>query len=81
MNTVAPQPMDGWNTLSWKHIERGVLKLQKRIDQAQCRGKVKQVRALQRLLMTSRSAQLLAVRRVTQDKQGKKTAGVDGQKS
>ncbi len=81
MNTVAHQAMDGWNTLSWKKIERVVLKLQKRIDQAQCRGKVKQVRTLQRLLRTSRSAKLLAVRRVTQDNQGKKTAGVDGKKS
>jgi RNA-directed DNA polymerase len=31
--------------------------------------------------MKSRSAQLLAVRRVTQDNQGKKTAGIDGVKS
>jgi len=31
--------------------------------------------------MTSRSAQLVAVRRVTQDNQGKKTAGVDGRQS
>ena len=36
---------------------------------------------LQQLLMRSRSARLLAVRRVTQDNQGKKTAGVDGVKS
>jgi hypothetical protein len=36
MNTVGRQPMDGWNTLSWKKIERVVLKLQKRIDRAQC---------------------------------------------
>jgi RNA-directed DNA polymerase len=31
--------------------------------------------------MCSRSARLLAVRRVTQDNQGKKTAGIDGIKS
>jgi N-terminal domain of reverse transcriptase len=51
MNTVACQPMYGWNTLSWKHIERGVFKLQKRIYQAQRHGKVKQVRMRQRLLL------------------------------
>ncbi len=40
MNTVAPQPMYGGNTRSWKTIERGVLKLQKRMDQAQGHGTV-----------------------------------------
>ena len=73
--------MDGWNTISWKKVERGVLKLQKRIDRAQCRGNVRRVRSLQRLLRKSRSARLLAGRRVPQDNQGKKTAGVDGRKS
>ncbi|MEB3883688.1 reverse transcriptase N-terminal domain-containing protein, partial [Lyngbya sp. CCY1209] len=33
---------------------------------------------LQRLLLKSYYARLLAVRRVTQDNQGKKTAGMDG---
>jgi RNA-directed DNA polymerase len=36
------------------------------------------VHRLQRLLLSSWSAKCLAVRRVTQDNQGKKTAGVDG---
>ncbi|MFM6877733.1 MAG: reverse transcriptase domain-containing protein, partial [Microcystis panniformis] len=36
------------------------------------------VRKLQRLLVKSYYARLLAVRKVTQDNQGKKTAGVDG---
>jgi RNA-directed DNA polymerase len=35
MNTVERQPMYGWNTLSWKKIERVVFKLQKRIYRAQ----------------------------------------------
>src|SRR6266852_5290016 len=78
MNTVGRQPMDGWHTLSWQKIARGVFKLQKRMYRAQCCGNVRRVRSRQRLLMTSRSAQLVAVRRVTQDNQGKKTAGVDG---
>ena len=81
MNTVGRQPMDGWNTLSWKKVEQVVFTLQKRIDRAQCRGEVRLVRSLQRLVMQSWSARLLATRRVTQDNQGKKTAGVDGRKS
>src|SRR6266436_912792 len=62
-------------------MQRNVFKLQKRIYQASCRGDLRTVRALQRLLMHSWSAKLLAVRRITQDNQGKKTAGVDGVKS
>jgi RNA-directed DNA polymerase len=81
MDTVTQQPLYGWNTRAWKKVERTVFTLQKRMYRAQCHGKVSRVRALQRLLMHSRSAKLGAVRRVTQDNQGKKTAGVDGKKS
>ncbi len=80
MNTVE-QPMYGWNTLPWKKFQRNVFKLQKRIYQASQRGDVKTVRKLQRLLMKSWSAKSMAVRRVSQDNQGKRTAGVDGVKS
>jgi RNA-directed DNA polymerase len=69
--------MDGWNMIPWKKIQRNVFKLQKRIYRASRRGDSRTVRTLQRLLMKSWSAKLLAVRRVTQDNQGKKTAGVD----
>jgi RNA-directed DNA polymerase len=80
MNT-ASLPMDEWNRLPWKTIEKSVFKLQKRIYQAAHRGEVKTVHKLQRLLTKSWHACLLAVRRVTQDNQGKKTAGIDGVKS
>ncbi|HJS81632.1 MAG TPA: reverse transcriptase N-terminal domain-containing protein, partial [Nitrososphaera sp.] len=72
---------DEWKDIAWKKIERNVFKLQKRIHQASSRNDKATVRKLQRLLMKSRSARLLAVRRVTQDNQGKKTAGIDGKKS
>lgn len=80
MNTVST-PMYGWNETNWRKLERQVFKLQKRIYQASSRGNVKLVRRLQRLMMSSWSAKMVAVRRVTQDNQGKKTAGVDGVKS
>lgn len=70
-----------WKTLPWRQLERQVFKLQKRIYRASQRGNVKTVHRLQRLLMRSRAARLLATRRVTQDNQGWKTAGVDGIKS
>ena len=63
---------------NWHNVERYVFKLQKRIYVASRRGDVKQVRKLQRTLMRSWSNKVLAVRRVTQDNRGKKTAGVDG---
>jgi RNA-directed DNA polymerase len=44
-------------------------------------GNVKLVHSLQRLLVKSYYGRLLATRKVTQDNQGKKTAGVDGVKS
>ena len=70
--------MYGWNTVPWRKLERNVYKLQKRIYQASHRGDVKAVHKLQRLLTKSRSAALLAVRRVAQDNKGKRTAGIDG---
>jgi RNA-directed DNA polymerase len=58
-----------------------VFKLQKRIFRASQAGNVKLVHRLQRLLTNSYYGKLWAIRKVTQDNQGKKTAGVDGIKS
>src|ERR1051326_4508502 len=81
--TKAPPAMvsEDWSLLPWRKLEQHVYRLQKRIYRASERGNVLAVHRLQQLLMRSRSARLLAVRRVTQDNQGKKTAGVDGVKS
>ncbi|WP_243900479.1 group II intron reverse transcriptase/maturase [Hymenobacter defluvii] len=73
--------MDEWKALPWKKLQRTVFRLQKRIYQASLRGDSRQVRQLQKLLSKSRAAKLLAVRKVTQDNQGKRTAGIDGVKS
>lgn len=70
-----------WNTIPWKQVEKQVFKLQKQIYRATQHGNQVVVRKLQRLLTKSYYAKLLAVRRVSQDNQGKKTAGVDGVKS
>ena len=80
MNT-ALKPMYEWKDIDWRKAERCVFKLQKRIFKASQRGDVKLVHKLQRLLLNSWYAKLIAVRRVSQDNQGKKTAGVDGIKS
>lgn len=70
-----------WSALPWKKIQVKVFKLQQRIYRASQQGNVKLVHRLQRLLLKSWYGRLLAVRRVTQDNQGKKTAGIDGIKS
>ncbi len=70
-----------WNDLDWRAIEQQVFKLQTRIYRAARRGNVKAVHRLQRLLMASWAGRCLAVRRVSQDNRGKRTAGVDGIKN
>jgi RNA-directed DNA polymerase len=70
-----------WGQLPWRKLEVAVFKLQKRIYKASQAGDIRRVHQLQRLLLKSRAAKLLAVRQVSQDNRGKHTAGVDGIKS
>src|SRR3989440_8298908 len=70
-----------WNNVPWKKLEQHCFRIQKRIYRASQRGNQRAVHKLQKLLMKSEAARMLAVRRVTQENQGKKTAGVDGIKS
>ncbi|AFY82168.1 group II intron reverse transcriptase/maturase [Oscillatoria acuminata] len=70
-----------WNAIPWAKVQRKVFKLQKRIFQAAKSGQDAKARRLQKLLTSSYYARLLAVRKVTQDNQGKRTAGIDGVKS
>jgi RNA-directed DNA polymerase len=73
--------MVAWNDIPWNKIQRKVFKLQKRIYRAAKRGNRVLAKGLQRILLKSYYAKLLAVRQVTQLNRGKKTAGVDGVKS
>jgi RNA-directed DNA polymerase len=72
---------ESWSTLPWRKLEQHVYRIQKRIFRASQHGNLQAVYKLQKLLMKSRAARLLAVRRVTQDNQGKHTAGIDGVKT
>ncbi len=80
-STVATPCIEDWTDAPWRQLEQHVFRLQKRIYKAQVRGNLKAVPSVQRLLMTSQAARMRAVRRVTQDNHGKKTAGVDGVKA
>ncbi|MDJ0553855.1 MAG: reverse transcriptase domain-containing protein [Microcoleaceae cyanobacterium MO_207.B10] len=70
-----------WKDIDWKTAEQNVFKLQKRIYNASKSGNVRLVRKLQKLLVKSWSARLIALRRVTHDHKGKNKAGVDTKKS
>jgi RNA-directed DNA polymerase len=70
-----------WNKLPWRKFEQHCFRIQKRIYRAKQNGNTRKVEKLQKLVLKSEAARLLAVRRVTQENQGKKTAGVDGVKS
>jgi RNA-directed DNA polymerase len=70
-----------WGQIPWRKLEVAVFKLQQRIYRASHANDRKRVHKLQRLLVKSRAAKYLAVRRVTQDNHGKQTPGVDGIKA
>ena len=65
-----------WQAISWPKVWRQVRRLQLRIAKAIGAGKHGKAKALQWLLTHSRSAKLLAVKQVT-DNKGAKTPGVD----
>ena len=72
MTEFVQQISDDWRAVNWPQVERTVFRLQQRIYRASQRGDTRMVKSLQRLLITSWSARMLAVRRVTQENKGKK---------
>src|SRR5215510_14459359 len=82
MDNETPQGVsDEWSTIPWRKLERYIFRLQKRIYKAKQRGDTRAVRGLKRVLKRSKAAKTLAVRQVTQDNRGKRTAGIDGVKN
>jgi len=73
-----PQASYAWDQINWGQVEQTVLRLQHRIFMAKVRGDTKAMESLQRLLVSSRAAKLLAVRKVSQESSGRKTPGIDG---
>lgn len=69
------------NRLPWNTLEQQVVRMQKQISQAYRHGDKQTVYNLQQRLLESEAARLLAVHRITEENQGKDTAGVDGVKS
>lgn len=72
---------ESWRKLPWKKLQRNLFRLQRRIYKAVREGDKLKARSLQKLLFKSTSAQLLAIRQVTQLNTGKRTSGIDRKKA
>src|SRR5215470_16114230 len=64
-----------WDAVDWRQVEADVGRLRQRIFAASRAGDLRRVRNLQKLMLRSRSAALVSVRRVTEVNAGRKTAG------
>ncbi len=72
---------ESWRKLPWKQFSRSLFRLQQRVFKAIKVGDKRKAKSLQKLILKSTAARLLAIRQVTQLNAGKKTAGVDGKAS
>lgn len=70
-----------WQRLPWKKFRRTLFRLQRRVYKAVRAGDRRKARSLQKLILKSTSARMMAIRQVTQLNAGKRTAGVDGKSS
>ena len=71
-------PATTWADINWHAVEGHVRRLQERIYRATTQKAWRRVKNLQKLLVRATSTKLLAIRRITQENQGKHTAGIDG---
>lgn len=76
--TAGRGALQSWSSIDWPAVERNVRKLQERIFRASQNGEPAKVKSLQKLLVRSSSAKLLAIRKATQINRGKRTPGIDG---
>ncbi len=70
-----------WQMMPWKQFRVNLCRLQRRVYKAVLVGDKRKARSIQKLILKSQAARLLAIRQVTQLNAGKKTAGVDGKAS
>ena len=76
--SAASRDMREWDQINWPLVHDHVRRLQTRIAQATRERDWRRVKALQRFLINSFSAKVLAVKRVSEN-DGKRTPGVDGE--
>ena len=69
--------INSWNKIHWPSVERKIVLLQIRIYKASKQNNWEKVHKIQNLVINSKLAKRLAVRKVTQLNQGKNTPGID----
>jgi retron-type reverse transcriptase len=57
---------ESWKTLPWKKFRRNLFRLQKRVYKAVQVGDKRKAKSLQKLILKSTAARLLAIRQVSQ---------------
>ena len=77
-DSAATRGINEWDEIAWPIVYLRVRRLQTRIAKATREQDWRRVRALQRFLVNSFSAKVLAVKRVSEN-DGKRTPGVDGE--
>ncbi len=75
----APGHRHEWAAIDWQRARRRVKNLRQRIYRATENAQWNKVRSLTKLMLRSHSNLLVSVRHVTQENQGKRTPGLDGQ--
>jgi RNA-directed DNA polymerase len=71
--------ISAWKDINWSLTDKRILRYQTRIYKAARDGNISKVKCLQKRLLKSPDAKLIAVRRVTTLNKGKTTPGIDGQ--
>lgn len=66
-----------WNDMNWGKLQGYVRRVQYQIYKARKNGDIDRVHSLQKMLINSKAAKLVATHRVTTLNKGKKTAGID----
>lgn len=69
--------INSWKDIQWSAIEKRIFRLQLRIYRATVNQEFYKVFKLQKLLISSKSAKYLSVRKITEDNKGKQTPGVE----
>ena len=66
-----------WNDINWTLVQNRISRQQRRVYKASMEGNRARIHAIQRRIIVSLDARLLAVRKVTTETKRRKTAGVD----
>ena len=66
-----------WNDINWTLVQKRISRQQRRVYKASMEGNKAKVHAIQRRIIASLDARLLAIRQITTENKGCNTAGVD----